>query len=145
MYSYLSSPAKWNIITIAAANEIYLSERQGLKTQILKYRRSDMASIIFDTHEFIKELKGAGFSEEQAEIITKLQKAASSSTLEQARHEYDLDNLVTNQSLDVRVKEIELKIAETKGDLIRWVVSVGLLQTTLITALLLKLITSLPA
>ena len=114
-----------------------------------------MLTITFDTHEFIKELKGAGFSEEQAEIITKLQKAAVSSTLEQARHEYELDNLVTNQSLDSRIKETELKIelvrselkrdlAENKAELIRWVVSVGLLQTTLIAALLLKLITALP-
>jgi predicted lipid-binding transport protein (Tim44 family) len=103
-----------------------------------------MTTITFDTHEFIKELKSAGFSEEQAEIITKLQKAAVSSTLEQARHEYDLENLVTNQSLDLRIKDVELKIAETKADLIRWVVSVGLLQTALIAGLLLKLISAFP-
>jgi len=46
-----------------------------------------MSTITFDTHEFIKELRNAGFSEEQAEIITKLQKAAVSSTFEQTRHE----------------------------------------------------------
>jgi hypothetical protein len=46
-----------------------------------------MSTITFDSHEFIKELRNAGFSEVQAEIITKLQKAAVSSTLEQARHE----------------------------------------------------------
>lgn len=102
-----------------------------------------MSTITFDTHEFIKELKNAGFSEEQAEIITKLQKAAVSSTLEQARHDYDLDNLVTNHSLDSRLRESELKsevrLAETKSELIRWIISVGLLQTALITALLIKL------
>lgn len=102
-----------------------------------------MSTITFDTHEFIKELKNAGFSEEQAEIITKLQKVAVTSTLEQARHDYDLDNLVTNQSLDSRLRETELKsevkLAETKSELIRWIVSVGLLQTALITALLIKL------
>ena len=102
-----------------------------------------MSTITFDTHEFIKELKNAGFSEEQAEIITKLQKAAVNSTLEQARHDYDLDNLITNHSLDSRLRESELKsevkLAETKSELIRWIVSVGLLQTALITALLIKL------
>lgn len=95
-----------------------------------------MTTITFDTHEFIKELKNAGFSEEQAETITKLQKAAVASTLEQARHECDLDHLVTNQSLDARIREAELKsevkLAETKSDLIRWIVSVALLQTALI-------------
>jgi hypothetical protein len=102
-----------------------------------------MSTITFDTHEFIKELKNAGFSEEQAEIITKLQKAAVNSTLEQARHDYDLENLVTNHSLDSRLRESELKsevrLAETKSELIRWIISVGLLQTALIAALLLKL------
>jgi hypothetical protein len=108
-----------------------------------KNRGVIMSTITFDTHEFIKELKNAGFSEEQAEIITKLQKVAVTSTLEQARHDYDLDNLVTNQSLDSRLRETELKsevkLAETKSELIRWIVSVGLLQTALITALLIKL------
>ncbi len=102
-----------------------------------------MTAITFDTHEFIKELKNAGFSEEQAEVITRLHKAAVATTLEQARHDYELDNLVTNQSLDSRIREAELKnevkLAETKSELIRWVVGVGLLQTTLIAALLMKL------
>ncbi|MDP1665829.1 MAG: hypothetical protein Q8L79_11960 [Methylobacter sp.] len=40
-----------------------------------------MSTITFDTREFIKE---------QAEIITKLQKVAVTSTFEQARHDYDL-------------------------------------------------------
>ncbi len=59
-----------------------------------------------------------------------------------------MDNLVTNQSFDMRIREAELKnevkLAETKSDLIRWIVSVGLLQTALITALLLKLISTMP-
>ncbi len=80
-----------------------------------------MTAIMFDTHEFIKELKGAGFSEEQAEIITKLQKTAIAATLEQAKHDYDLDDL------------------STRSELIHWIGSVGLLQTALISALLLKL------
>lgn len=103
-----------------------------------------MTTVTFDTHEFIKELKGAGFSEEQAEIITKLQKLAIASTLDQAKHDFELDKLVTNQSLDLRIKDVELKIVETKSELIRWVVSVGLLQTALIAGLLLKLISSIP-
>lgn len=102
-----------------------------------------MSTSSFDTHAFFNELKGAGFSEQQAEVITKLQKTTITTTLEQARHDYQLDNLVTNQSLDARLRESELKnevkLAETKADLIRWVVGVGVLQTALITALLIKL------
>jgi hypothetical protein len=99
-----------------------------------------MTTLTFDTHEFVKELKEAGFSEQQAEVITKLQKTAVNTTLEQARHDYQLDDLATKRDL----KELELKvakdIAESKAELIRWVVGGGVLQMTLITGLLLKLI-----
>ncbi len=106
-----------------------------------------MTSLTFDTHDFVKKLKGVGFSEEQAEVLTELQKTTSQNTLDQARHDYELDDLATKRDL----KEIELKIelvkselkremAETKADLIRWVVGVGLLQITIIAALMLRLV-----
>ena len=105
-----------------------------------------MNTITFDTHEFIKALKNVGFNEEQAEAITNLQKATISTTLQQAKHDYQLDDLATKRDLkelefrlEVRIKDTELKIVESKAELIRWVVGVGLLQTALISALLIKL------
>jgi hypothetical protein len=109
-----------------------------------------MTTLTFDTHDFVKKLKVAGFSEEQAEILTDLQKTTVLNTLEQARHDYHLDDLATKRdmkeletALARDVKELELKlqkeIAETKADLIRWVVGVGLLQITIIAGLLLRL------
>lgn len=112
-----------------------------------------MTTLAIDTYALVLKLKEAGVPEEQAvaqiETITK----AIDTALEQSRHEHDLDNLVTNKNLDARIRETELKIelvkselkremAETKADLIRWVVGVGLLQVTIITALLLKLTAS---
>ncbi len=98
-----------------------------------------MTTLTFDTHDFVKKLKGAGFSEEQAEVLTDLQKITVSNTLEQARHDYELDDLATKRDL----KELELIMrkdaAETKADLIRWVVGVGMLQITIIAGLLLRL------
>lgn len=47
-----------------------------------------MTTLTFDTHDFVKKLKVAGFSEEQAEILTDLQKTTVLNTLEQARHDY---------------------------------------------------------
>jgi hypothetical protein len=116
-----------------------------------------MTTLTFDTHEFFKELKDAGFSEQQAEVITKLQKNTVHATLEQARHDYELDNIATKRDL----KELELKmeliraelkrdietvrkeLSETKTDLQRWIVTVvfgvGVLQTAIIAALILKL------
>lgn len=109
-----------------------------------------MATITFDTHDFVKRLKGAGFSEEQAEVLTDLQKATSQNTLEQARHDYELDDLATKRDIkeletnlkkDIEILRLETKrdIAESKADLIRWVVGVGLLQITIIAALMLRL------
>lgn len=109
-----------------------------------------MTTITFDTHEFVKELKDAGFSEQQAEVITKLQKTTVNATLEQAKHDYQLDDLATKRDLrelelklDASFRELELKvakdIAESKAELIRWVVGVGVLQMTLITGLIMKL------
>lgn len=116
-----------------------------------------MATLTFDTHEFVTELKRTGLSESQAEVITRLHQQATSATIEYVRQEHGLENLVTNKDLDARIKETELKIelvrsdlkrdieivkkdiAETKAELVRWVVAVGVLQTVLITALVLKL------
>ncbi len=50
------------------------------------------------------------------------------------------------QELKLAIREFELKtdikLAETKAELIRWVVAVGLLQTSLIVAILFKLMGS---
>ncbi|MDP2902077.1 MAG: DUF1640 domain-containing protein [Methylovulum sp.] len=98
-----------------------------------------MSAITFDTHEFFNELKLAGFSEQQAETITRLQKAAVSSTLEQARHECDLDNLVTNKSLDNRLREVELRMdtrfLELENKLVKWGIGLALGQVAVIAAL----------
>jgi hypothetical protein len=109
-----------------------------------------MTALAFDTHEFVKRLKGAGFSEEQAEVLTDLQKTTAFNTLEQARHDYELDEIASKRDLKELetalkrdIKELELtlnlKIAETKAELIRWVVAVGLLQITIIAGLIFRL------
>ncbi len=87
-----------------------------------------MTTITFDTHEFFNELKNAGFSEQQAETITKLQKAAVAATLEQARIDYELDDIATKRDL----KEMELTI---KHDLVKWIAGMMLAQAGIIAAL----------
>ena len=53
----------------------------------------------------------------------------------------DLEGRIQLQlkEMDRRISNVELKIAETKVELVRWVVMVGILQTTLITGVLLKI------
>lgn len=109
-----------------------------------------MTALALDTYALVTKLKEAGVPEQQAAAQIETLTKAIDSALEQVRHEHDLDNLVTNKDLDARIRETELKIdlvraelkrdiAETKAELIRWVVGVGVLQMTLITGLMLKL------
>jgi hypothetical protein len=52
------------------------------------------------------------------------------------------DQLETNLRRDIKQSELQLqaKMSENKAEMIRWVVGVGMLQITLITALLLRLL-----
>lgn len=90
-----------------------------------------MGTITFDTPNFTRRLRDAGFDEKQAEVVVRVLSDAQS-------------GLVTRDHFDTRIRETELKLeaklAETKADLIRWVVGVGVLQLTFIAALLLKLL-----
>jgi hypothetical protein len=97
-----------------------------------------MMTLTFDTLQFVQRLKKAGINETEAEAIA-----------EAVRDSQENANMATKQDITALRKEIEVvkagreaKIAETKADLIRWVVSVGVLQTAIIAALLMRLIPS---
>ncbi|MCX7088020.1 MAG: hypothetical protein NTV00_08205 [Methylococcales bacterium] len=133
--------------------QYYTEEQRNTQKQV-----AIMTAILFDTLELATKLKAVGFTEDQTRVIVDIQKATADHTLEQAKHDYHLDDLATKRDLkdlETGLKhEIELlradtqksiaethrAIAETKAELIRWVVGVGLLQTTIVvTALLLKI------
>lgn len=61
---------------------------------------------------------------------------------DQLATKHDLLELETNLRREIKHSELELqaKTAENKAEMIRWVVGVGMLQITLITALLLRLL-----
>ena len=101
-----------------------------------------MATLTFDTYAFIRKLKESGIPEEQA----RAQVEALSTAFEQFQGETHFTELASKHD----IRELELKIellrselkrdmAESKAELIRWVIGAGFLQTALITALLLKL------
>jgi hypothetical protein len=62
-----------------------------------------MNAIPFDTLYFANRLKSVGFTDEQAQVITELQRTANDGTLEQARHDYHLDDVTTKRDM----KELE--------------------------------------
>lgn len=89
-----------------------------------------MASITFDTLRFANRLKAAGVPQEQAE--------AEAEALSEVLGT-NVKDLASKQDIEVLRAEMRTEMAETKADLIRWVVGVGVLQTATIAALLIKL------
>jgi hypothetical protein len=109
-----------------------------------------MNAIPFDTLYFANRLKSVGFTDEQAQVITELQRTANDGTLEQARHDYHLDDVTTKRDMKELETALEHKIellradtgrmiAESKADLTRWIIGAGFFQTALIIGVLLKI------
>jgi predicted phage-related endonuclease len=127
-----------------------------------------MNAIPFDTLHFANRLKSVGFTDEQAQVITELQHLATENTLEQARHDYHLDDVATKRDMkeletalrhDIKEMETALRhdmagldhkvellradtgrmIAESRADLTRWIIGAGFFQTVLIIGVLLKI------
>ena len=75
-----------------------------------------MATILFDSHTFIKRLKATGFTEEQAEVIVDASRDA-------------LSQLVTKDDLDQRLTALEQRMTIKFGALIA--AAVGILIAVL--------------
>ncbi len=94
-----------------------------------------MATITFDTLKFAERLKASGVSDEQAKGIAESFRDAQQETEVATRG--DLKEL--ELSMKKEIKEVALKIADAKADLVRWVVSAGIMQTAIIATLVLAL------
>ena len=65
-----------------------------------------MSVFTLNIHEFYTELKEAGFTEKQADVIAKIQGKAASATVEQVKNDLHLDEIATKRDL----RELELRI-----------------------------------
>lgn len=65
-----------------------------------------MTAFTIDVHEFYNELKNAGFSEQQADVIAKIQGKAANATIEQVKNDLHLDEVATKRD----IRETELRI-----------------------------------
>ena len=88
-----------------------------------------MSALTFDTLQFVQRLKKAGMQSNEAEAIAEV-------IAEAVRGGQTNADIATKRDIAI----LETRIAETKAELIKWGVSVGVLQTALIGALLLRLI-----
>lgn len=64
-----------------------------------------MATVVFDSHTFVKRLRATGFTEEQAEVIVEASRDA-------------LSQLVTKDDLDQRLSALEQRIIIKLGGVI---------------------------
>lgn len=105
-----------------------------------------MTAITIDTYALITTLKDAGVPEQQAKAQIDAMAKFVEVTREQIEHDHKLDDAASKRD----IREIELKIelakselkrdiAESKAELVRWVIGAGFLQVALIAGLILRL------
>jgi hypothetical protein len=97
-----------------------------------------MTTFILDTLAYADTLKAGGFSPQQAETqaraLAEILDRQMATKAEAAEHENNLQH-----AIEVLRLEMKRDIAETKADLTRWVIGAGVLQTTVIIGVLLKI------
>jgi len=93
-----------------------------------------MSTVPFDTHAFYVELVESGLAEKTADALTKAVTKIELAKLEDLATKRDL------KELELKIAQLDTKMSDTKADLIRWVMGVGLLQITIIAALMLRLV-----
>jgi hypothetical protein len=112
------------------------------------------ATLTFDTLQFVQRLKKAGIKENEAEAIAEAVRDVQNNAIEDMVTRRDLGELATKHdidkldikiidtksSLELKNAEIRAEIAQTRAELVKWVVSVGVLQTAIVAALVMKLI-----
>jgi basic membrane lipoprotein Med (substrate-binding protein (PBP1-ABC) superfamily) len=76
-----------------------------------------------DTHEMVKSLTAAGFTDAQAEALTAVVKQAL---------DIDLSNIATKTD----IADVRREMADVKAELVKWVVGVGFAQVATILAVL---------
>jgi len=86
-----------------------------------------MTITALDTHETVKKLTAAGFTDAQAEALT--------GALREVQ-QIDPSNLATKADLRQEISDVRREMAEMKADLIKWVIGVGFAQVATLIAVL---------
>ncbi len=112
-----------------------------------------MTVIALDTHAVVKELKAAGFTDEQAEAVTRVVRQAQNIDLSNLATKTDLAGLATKTDLAGLATKTELaglatktelaglatktELAETKAEILKWMVgSIGIQTIVIIGAVI---------
>lgn len=97
-------------------------------------------TVTIDTHEFIEELRTAGFGEQQAEVLSEAMRKAQDARMDQLATKGDLSELKEVMvQIDRRMDRLEAKFK-----LMKWMSGVVLVGIIGIIAMLAKVLVSLP-
>ncbi len=96
-----------------------------------------MTTFILDTLAYTETLRAGGFSEQQA--VTQARALAEILDRQMAT-KAEMDAHENNLRRDIELLRMEMKrdIAEAKAELTRWIIGAGVLQTTVIIGVLMK-------
>jgi hypothetical protein len=99
-----------------------------------------MAITALDTHQTVKDLTAAGFTDAQAEALTQALRHVQQIDLSDLATKADLAavraEMATKADLAVLRAELETKMAELKAEIIRWVFGISIAQAATILAIL---------
>ena len=102
-----------------------------------------MAISALDTHQTVKDLTAAGFTDAQAEALTHALRQVQQIDFSDLATKADLEDLATKAELAALRSEMKLEfanvgreMAEMKTELIKWVLGIGFAQVAAIVALL---------
>src|SRR5262249_41941495 len=86
-----------------------------------------MTITALDTHQTVKDLTAAGFSDAQAEALAHVLREVQ---------QIDLSELATKADVAGSIADVRREMAEMKAELVKWVVGVGFAQVATILAVL---------
>jgi Coiled-coil domain-containing protein 90-like len=102
-----------------------------------------MAISALDTHETVENLTAAGFTDAQAEAVTRALRQVQQIDFSDLATKADLADLATKAELaelrsemKVEFANVQREMAETKTELIKWVLGIGFAQVAAIVGLL---------
>jgi len=104
-----------------------------------------MAITTLDTHQTVKDLTAAGFTDAQAEALTQalrqvqqidLSDLATKSDLSAAKVDLHREIADLRSEMKLEFAEVRREMAEMKTELIKWVLGIGFAQVAAIVALL---------
>lgn len=93
-----------------------------------------MAISALDTHQTVKDLTAAGFTDAQAEALTSALRQVQQIDLSHLATKADLGDLRRDMTL-LRA-EMDTKLAELKAEIVRWVFGIAVAQVASIIAIL---------